>query len=184
MYFLEIDMLNNKIIFLLINLVIFNNLSAQEFRNFPWGTSEEDIILIEGEPSYASDIALSYNSKEILGYNAETEFILIQGKLYMGTYIITNLSQQGATKTYPSQICINVYNDIKRKMIVLYGNQNSTNQISKNPSYVTTFIESQWSTENSFITLEIIFQPIGGKWAISITYYSPVFAQYNGFIMN
>jgi hypothetical protein len=170
------------IIVVIFGVLIIQRADTQEFRHFLWGTKGEDIIYVEGEPSYRGNFALSYNSKEILGYQAETEFMLEENRLYMGFYLITNLSQRNGSDSNPPQAVINAYNDLRRKFTIFYGNPNNINQKSNMPSYVRTYVESQWSLRNSFLTLEIIYQP-SGRWVISITYYSPSFANYNGLIM-
>jgi hypothetical protein len=162
--------------FILLNITVLSPVKAQEFRNFMWGTKSEDIILIEGEPSSKVLIGLSYASKEFLGYNAETEFILVNNKLDSGLYLITNLSQEGGTTTTPPTSCIEAYSDIKRKLSILYGASTSPGQESNQLSSTKAYEETQWSTTNSFIRLAITHRSTG-KWVIVINYYSPMYVK-------
>lgn len=104
---------------LIVGILLVNTASIKaQFRDLEWGASESEIIKSEGKPAMKDDDGLYYTG-EIAGFDAYIAFMLINGGLQSGVYIINDSHSN-------ERLYINDFDEINSLITKRYGSPEHT----------------------------------------------------------
>jgi len=164
-----------KAVFLFVLLMVAGAVFGQEFsfRGFPWGSSVDDIIAKEGQPSDNTHGQLMYKNKNAAGYNALLFFYC--SPPYSDSYV-EKYSLKGAQYQIPvtNENSESAYYDLLDKLSKLYGKPipggTKPHRVNIKDRY------NYWVVSKTKITLTLLYDlkiENAQVSLITISYYSP-----------